>query len=208
MGEVEENREGARARSSGSEGGKVVRVFCAVALPGEVREAAAAHVARLRRDFPDARASWARPESLHVTLKFIGEVEPARVEALSRAAGVAVEGFKPFELSIEEAGTFPPRGAARVLWLGVKDVSGALARLQRRLEDECAATGFAREPRAFKPHLTLARLRASKDAQALSEAHRHLTFGPHAFKVSELLVMRSELAPGGSRYTTLSRHPF
>ena len=187
---------------------KGIRVFCAVELPGEIRAAAAAHAARLRRDSPDARASWARPEGLHVTLKFIGEVEPARAEDLSRAAGAAVEGLQPFRLSIEESGTFPPRGAARVLWLGVKDASGQLAQLQRRLEQECEAAGFPREPRAFKPHLTLARLRTPKDALALSEAHRHTTFGPFNFEVNELLVIRSELGPGGSRYTPLSRHSF
>ncbi|MET0624396.1 MAG: RNA 2',3'-cyclic phosphodiesterase [Pyrinomonadaceae bacterium] len=183
-----------------------LRVFCAVELPEEAREAAAAHAARLRRDFPEARASWARPTSLHITLKFLGEVETARVPAISGAAGAAADGFGTFALSVAEAGTFPPRGAARVLWLGVRDESGGLARLQRRLEEQCEAAGYPREPRAFKPHLTLARLRAPKDAHALSEAHRRSTFGPHDFRVSELVVMRSELGPGGSRYTPLSRH--
>ena len=186
--------------------GESIRVFCAVELPDEIRAAVAAHASRLRREFPEARAGWARPEGLHITLKFIGEVEAARVEALSHAAGAAVEGFSPFGLSIEESGTFPPRGAARVLWLGVKDLSGGLARLQRRLEHECEAAGFPAEPRAFKPHLTLARLRTPKDAHALSEAHRHTPFGSHHFEVAELLVIRSELGPGGSRYTPLSRH--
>ena len=188
--------------------GESIRVFCAVELPGEIRAAVAAHAARLRRDFPDARASWARAEGLHITLKFIGEVEAARVEALLRAAGAAVGGLKPFRLSIEESGTFPPRGAARVLWLGVKDESGQLARLQRRLEEECEADGFPREPRAFKPHLTVARLRTPQGAHALSEAHRRTPFGPQHFEVSELLVIRSELGPGGSRYTPLSCHAF
>ena len=183
-----------------------IRVFCAVELPEEIRAAVVAHAARLRREFPDARASWARPEGLHITLKFIGEVEAARVESLSNAAGAAVEGLKPFRLSIEESGTFPPRGAARVLWLGVKDESGRLKQLRRRLEHECEAAGFPAEPRAFKPHLTLARLRTPKDAHALSEAHRQTPFGPHHFGVTELLVIRSELGPGGSRYTPLSRH--
>lgn len=186
--------------------GELIRVFCAVELPREIRAAVTAHAARLRREFPDARASWARPEGLHITLKFIGEVEAARVESLSRAAAAAVEGFKPFRLSIEESGTFPPRGSSRVLWLGVKDESGQLARLQRRLEQECSSAGFPPEPRAFKPHLTVARLRTPKDAQALSEAHRHTQFGPYNLEVSELLVIRSELGPGGSRYTPLSHH--
>jgi 2'-5' RNA ligase len=141
-------------------------------------------------------------------LKFIGEVEAARVEALSRAAGAAVSGFQPFGLSIEEPGTFPPRGAARVLWLGVKDTSGKLSQLQSRLEQECEAAGFPREPRGFKPHLTVARLRTPKEAHALSEAHRHTPFGPYRFEVDELTVMRSELGPVGSRYTPISQHAF
>lgn len=184
--------------------GESIRVFCAVELPEEVRSAVAAHAARLRREFPDARASWARPEGLHITLKFIGEVEAPRVESLARAAAAAVGGFDPFRLSIEESGTFPPRGAARVLWLGVKDGSGQLARLQRRLEQECATAGFPPEPRAFKPHLTVARLRTP--SHPLSEAHRRTTFGPYDFGVTELLVIRSQLGPGGSRYTPLSHH--
>jgi 2'-5' RNA ligase len=195
-----------RVDESGPAPGERLRVFCAVELPAEVREAAAEHAARLRRDFPGAGASWARPEGLHITLKFLGEVTQARVRDISRAAGAAAEGCRRFGLSVEEAGTFPPRGAARVLWLGVRDESGGLARLQGRLERECEAAGFARETRAFKPHLTLARLRPSEDAPALSDAHRRSTFGPHVFRVSELLVMRSELGPGGSRYTPLSRH--
>lgn len=188
-------------------GAASLRVFCAVELPEAVREAAAAHASRLRRDFPEARASWARPAGLHVTLKFLGEVGAARVVELSRAAGAAAEGLAPFGLTVEGAGTFPPRGAARVLWLGVRDESGGLARLQRRLEEGCEAVGFPREGRAFRPHLTLARLRApTKDAAGLSEAHRRAAFGPHPFRVSELIVVRSELGPGGSRYTPLSRH--
>ena len=196
------------AASSGSVSGESLRVFCAVELPRKVREAAAAHALRLRRDFPDARASWARPEGLHITLKFIGEVEMPHVRALSRAAAAAATGVRHFCLTIDETGAFPPRGAARVLWLGVKDESGQLSQLRRRLERECQAAGFPREERAFKPHLTVARLRTPKDAHDLSEAHRRTPFGPHRFQVSELLVIRSELGPDGSRYTPLSRHPF
>jgi 2'-5' RNA ligase len=194
--------------TAGDGGGASLRVFCAVELPAAVRDAAAEHVARLRRDFPGARASWPRTASLHVTLKFLGEIGAGRVEELSSAARAASAALEPFELSVEGAGTFPPSGAARVLWLGIRDETGRLARLYRQLEDECATAGFGRESRAFKPHLTLARLRPSPDALAVSEAHRRTPFGPHRFRASELVVLRSELAPGGSRYTPLSRHAF
>ena len=78
--------------------------------------------------------------------------------------------------------------------------------MQRALETECAAAGFPHEQRAFRPHLTLARLRSAHGARELAAAHREAPFEPQSFKVSELVVMRSELGPGGSRYTPLSRH--
>jgi 2'-5' RNA ligase len=182
------------------------RVFCAVELSPEARARLSAHIAALRERFPKARASWARAEALHITLKFLGEIERERVEALSEAASRTAAAAQSFELHIAETGAFPPRGLPRVLWLGVKDSSGGLARLQQALEAECARAGFAREPRPFHPHLTLARLRAPTGTRELAAAHRALVFESLAFKVQELVVMRSELGAGGSRYTPVSRH--
>jgi 2'-5' RNA ligase len=182
------------------------RMFCAVALPEEVRASAAAHSSRLREQFPHVRASWERPEKMHLTLKFLGEVERARVAELSDAAARAADASAPFELSVGGTGAFPPHGPPRVLWLGVEDADGRLARLQRRLEDDCAAAGFPRETRPFSPHLTLARLREPRDARPLANAHRGSVFTPQTFHVSDLLVIRSELGPAGSRYTTVSQH--
>lgn len=183
-----------------------LRVFCAIDLPDDVRARAAARIAGLRAAFPHVRASWERAEKLHVTLKFIGEIEPMRVSDLSQAAERAASGRERFELVISGAGAFPPRGAARVLWLGVGDSSGGLKRLAARLEDECEAVGFARERRQFSPHLTIARLREPRDAHGLTAAHTSEDFAEARFKVSELLVVRSVLSPSGSHYTTVSRH--
>ncbi|HVF66320.1 MAG TPA: RNA 2',3'-cyclic phosphodiesterase [Pyrinomonadaceae bacterium] len=185
---------------------KPLRVFCAVELPDELRTRVAERLRRLRAEFPDVRASWEKPEKLHVTLKFLGDVEPARVEDLSGAAARAAACIEPFELTIDTPGTFPPHGQPRVLWLAIVDASGRLALMQRALESECAAAGFPRESRDFKPHLTLARVRSPQGARELAAAHRETPFAPQRFKVSELVVMRSELGPGGSRYTPLSRH--
>ena len=188
------------------ERGARLRLFFAVELPEEVRSLAAERAERLRRDFPHVRAGWERPEKMHVTLKFLGDVDAARVAELGRAADRAAGGLSTFPLSIEGAGSFPPRGAPRVLWLGLRDEGGRLVLLQRRLEEECEREGFPREPRAFKPHLTLARVRSPHGARELAAAHRETDFEPQSFRVSELIVMRSELGPGGSRYTPLSRH--
>lgn len=182
------------------------RVFCAVEMPDDVKSRVAAHVERLRTRFPHVRASWEKPEKLHVTLKFLGEIEPSRVEDLSGAASRAAAGAEPFALTLNEAGAFPPHGQPRVLWLGVEDASGRLSALQRSLEDACAVAGFAREPRPFKPHITLARLRSPQGARELAAAHREAQFEPQTFSISELIVMRSELGPGGSRYAPVTRH--
>ena len=184
----------------------LVRVFCAIELPPEVRLSAAKHIATLREGAPHVRASWDRAEKLHITLKFLGEIEQGRIEALSGAAARAVEGVQGFDLCIEGAGAFPPRGLPRVLWLGVTDPSGGLARLWHRLEDECAAEGFAREKRPFHPHLTIARLRAPEGARRLAEMHKQAGFKAASFTTAELTVVKSELGKGGSRYSTISQH--
>ncbi|HEX7316790.1 MAG TPA: RNA 2',3'-cyclic phosphodiesterase [Pyrinomonadaceae bacterium] len=207
MAEDATNRRG----KAGGESVLCLRLFFAVELPLEIRAAAAEHAARLRREFPDARASWPRAESLHLTLKFLGEVEAIRLDALHHVAEVAAAALTPFALTIEGTGTFPPRGAARVLWLGVRDDDGQLSRLQFRLDKEGVYVGFPRESKSFRPHLTLARLRdyqRSEAAHGLCEAHRRAPFGPLTFEVSDFVLMRSELGPGGSRYTPLSRHAF
>ncbi len=188
------------------EGSTTLRVFCAIELPEEIRSRVAERIRRLRAEFSDVRASWEKPEKLHVTLKFLGDIEPARVEALSLAASRAVANLEPFRLTIGEPGAFPTHGRARVLWLDLVDDAGSLALMQRALETECAADGFPREQRPFKPHLTLARIRSPQSAHELAAAHRETPFELQRFKVSELVVMRSELGPSGSRYTPLSRH--
>lgn len=181
------------------------RVFCAIELPEEVRERAINHAQRLRSALSDARASWSRAENLHLTLKFFGDVASSRVEQLSQAVACAAQTSTPFKLTLDGTGAFPPRGAPRVLWLGVIDSSGSLAKLQSRLEDECESIGFARESRHFRSHLTLARIRSSQGARALAKAHQEMSFEAIEFPVTELVLMRSELGAGGSRYTAISR---
>jgi len=183
-----------------------VRVFCAIDLPNNVRELSLQHIARLRDEVPQTRASWSR-DNVHLTLKFLGEIPQSRVESLSQAASRSVADLSPFTILVEETGAFPQHGPPRVLWVGITDASGALAELHARLERECATRGFAKEERPFHPHLTLARLRSPKGARTLVTAHKGLGFEPTEVTVSELLVMRSELSNEGSKYSVISKHP-
>jgi len=183
------------------------RMFCAIELPEELRTRAAAHIATLCKAAPpDARVSWQRAENLHLTVKFLGEIAQNRIAYLSEASSRAAKQSQPFNLTIEGAGSFPPRGLPRVLWLGILDSSDALAQLQKHLEKECSIEGFTREERSFSPHLTIARIRAPQGARSIAASHQAAGFEAIEIPVRELTVMRSELGPGGSRYTAISRH--
>jgi len=164
------------------------------------------HISRLREAVLHAQASWSREENIHLTLKFLGEIQTPRVNNLSSAAAHAVSDFSPFQITVEETGVFPKHGTPRVLWIGVKDVSGKLAELHNCLEEACAREGFAREERPFHPHLTIARLRKPQGARTLATAHEEMRFEAIALTVAELLVIRSEPSSAGSRYTAISRH--
>jgi len=182
------------------------RVFCAIELPSLVLEKISEHITRLRAAAPDSPASWSRPENVHLTLKFIGEIAQIRVSDLSQAAANAVAGFSPFEIVIKETGSFPKRGTPRVFWIGIEDHSGQLAQLQAKLEEECLRLGFEKEVRAFNPHLTIARGRKPQGARALATAHKEMGFPSTEVCVNQLSVIRSELSSKGSNYTTISRH--
>ena len=184
------------------------RVFCAVELPVAVRTRLEKHVAQLRRDVPDAAASWSRVENIHLTLKFFGNVEVKRIEKISEVAQRVAKQFSRFRISVGETGVFPRPSRPQVLWIGVNDPSGQLSALQEKFETECAAEGFAKEDRAYHPHLTIARLRKPEGARDLADTHLQMQFDSIEVNVEELVLFRSELSPKGARYTPISRVSF
>jgi 2'-5' RNA ligase len=185
---------------------KFWRVFVAIELPASLRARIINHIDRLRSALPEARASWSREDTLHLTLKFLGDTSVTNIEHLSAAASIAASKVEPFEIGVEGCGSFPPRGQPRVLWIGIDDPSGKLSELNRALEDECANAGFARDPRAFHPHLTIARMRQPHGSRQLASVHKEIGFNREAISVSEVAVIRSELRSEGSKHTVISRH--
>jgi len=169
------------------------RVFCAVELPHEIRAQLEDHVARLRKEVPDVAASWSRVENIHLTLKFFGNVEVDRIATLSEAIDRAVKDVAPFEIEVGKTGAF----RSQVLWIGVSDPSGTLTKLHERLGSE---------DRAYRPHLTIARIRRPEGSRRLVDAHQQMKFEPVAVKVNEVILFRSELSPKGSKYTAITKH--
>ena len=182
------------------------RVFCAVELPEDVRARLQEHIARARLEVPDASASWSRVENIHLTLKFFGNVALDHIPKISVAATRTTEQFSKFQIGIGNTGVFPRPSRAQVLWIGVSDPSGQLTALQKRFEDDCAGEGFTKEDRAYRPHLTIARIRKPEGAGRLADTHLQMTFEPIEVPVHELIVFRSELSSKGSKYTAFSRH--
>ena len=186
--------------------GETWRVFVAIELPPNLRKRIINHIDRLRSTMPEVRASWSRVDNLHLTLKFLGDIPVADIEKLSAAASIAASRLQPFEIVVAGSGAFPPKCQPRVLWIGIDDPSAKLTELQRALGEECDANRFAREPRPFHPHLTIARIRKPHGSRQLAELHKEIGFNREAIDVSESVVIRSELHREGSRHTVISRH--
>lgn len=184
------------------------RLFVAVALGESLRQALTAAAARVP-PWPGLRRVPA--ENLHVTLRFLGSVEA--VAPVVAAVREAAAGTAPDTLEVVGLGSFPAGGFPRVLWAGVR--APWLAGLARRLEEALGSRGFPPEPRPFRPHVTLARVRPGNDpkgrrawwsqVRALLAAAAGERFGTEA--VRSVAVMESLLRPDGARYVARARVP-
>src|SRR5580658_8859084 len=135
---------------------KAVRLFVALEIPSDVRDNLAAFLKDMRKlseELPEKGVRWVRPENLHMTLKFIGEVADAKLEGI-RAALATVRGAAPIEIQIRGMGFFPDGERPTVLWTGL-DAAANLASLAGAMDRATATQGIKKENRAFLPHLTL-----------------------------------------------------
>lgn len=145
------------------------------------------------------------PESLHITLKFLGETEEGLVSFIREVLGRAVEGVEPFTLTLRGSGAFPNLRSARVLWIGVEG-GEPLVRIARRLEGGLEELGFPRTRRRFSPHLTVGRVKSRRNMAELArlmEDHRAEAFGTR--HVEDIRLKRSELRPTGAVYHDVLR---
>ncbi len=182
-----------------------MRLFVALEISAAVRENLAALIRELRPLAPQAR--WARAENLHVTLKFIGEVAPAKLDALQRALS-SVRGEGPIAMDFRGLGFFPDERRPRVFWVGI--VAGpALARLAREIEGRLEPLGIPRDPRAFSPHLTLARFQPPGRSERLRSAiQENATREFGSLHTNQLHLIESKLKSSGAEYFTLESFRF
>jgi 2'-5' RNA ligase len=156
-------------------------------------------------------ARWVSPGSIHLTLKFLGNVPVNRVEEIHQAIVRGCEGFSPFRVSLTGLGCFPNMRRPRVIWVGIGGNVETLTQLQRSVDSELSRMGFKREKRGFTPHLTLARIRDRARPQERVELARLATTAQAVSSVSmvarEVCFIRSDLKPTGAVYTRLAAVP-
>ncbi len=187
------------------------RLFVALDLDDEVRAGVAAAVAGLRLAAGPAGRSlrFGDPATVHLTLRFLGDVPGDQVDGVAAAVAAAAAGSRPLSLQVRGAGAFPTPRRARVVWLGLAGDLGPLAALAAALDARLAPLGFAPETRPFTPHLTVARARARGGAPglAMALATASAALAPVPWHADALTLFESHLEHGGARHVALLRAP-
>ena len=184
-----------------------IRAFIAIELPPAVRECLSSIIDGLQPG-RHPYVKWVRAGSIHLTLKFLGDIDAEQVPQISQSVARASERHSPFALSIGGLGVFPNPQRPQVVWVAVAGEVERLQWLQGDIEAAMADMGFAREQRRFTPHLTLGRLRERASPAERKEIGRLIAEGgggaDTAFQVSEVSLMRSTLQPSGAVYSRLA----
>jgi 2'-5' RNA ligase len=182
------------------------RSFIAIELPEELRLELSTLQARLK-SHNQPWVKWVDPHSIHLTLKFLGNIAIDKIDEITRAMGEATEGIPPFHLRVKGLGVFPNLRRVQVAWVGLNGEVDRLSHLQQRIEASLAQLGFARESRPFTPHLTLARIRdraSAEERQAFGQAIASASLEiDYAFEVNAIRLMKSQLTREGAVYSQI-----
>jgi 2'-5' RNA ligase len=186
-----------------------IRTFIAIELTAPILERLYDLQSRMQEDLPPKLLRWVRPEGIHLTLVFLGDIPVEQVEPVAEALREACAEHSPFTVSFTGMGCFPSLRRPRVVWVGVEEPSGALTRLQRDIEQALVPLGFKPERRAFTPHLTLGRVKGGgrQACEALGAYVERANVRMGEMKVEAVRLVRSDLQPGGAVYTDLAVVP-
>ena len=191
--------------SRGSKSTRAIRAFVCVCIDEGGMDQIAGFIDGLRK-FTGFK--WVARDNLHITLKFLGEIEPEQVTRLDTNLS-RIGGIRPFRATLSGVGAFPNLSSPRALWIGVGEGSEEMSKLAASVEKAAAASGFDEERRAFHPHLTLARARTDSRRgdriQMPDELAEMLKSCPlPSWTCDSFTLMRSDLSPGGPAYTPIA----
>lgn len=186
---------------------EVIRSFLAIELSEEAKEKLEKIQSTLK--LLSSGISWVKPENIHLTLKFLGNVRTGMIPKINERIGEITKQTPPFSLWLEGVGAFPHIKKPNVIWMGVKGDLVQLKILQRGIEERLKELGIPKEHRDFKPHLTLGRVRNLKGIGNLGREMERLTEErSNPFPVGEVVLFKSQLDPRGAIYTKLETFPF
>jgi 2'-5' RNA ligase len=184
-----------------------IRSFIAIELPEEVRKVLAHLEAQLKKG-KHSGVKWVDPYSIHLTLKFLGDIAADKTGDITRTIEKSSQGIPPFRLEVKELGVFPNFKRVRVVWVGMSGEVERLIQFQKRLESELVPLGFAPESRPFTPHLTLARVReggSPAEQQNFGQLIADTKFETVCnFTADSVSLMRSQLTSQGAIYSRIS----
>lgn len=187
-----------------------VRVFVALDIPHEDKQGLTDTIGRLQQTITNG-VRWVDPQGIHLTLKFLGNIDAGLVDAVQQAMALASVDSSRFSLHLSGLGVFPNVRQPRVLWAGVNGDLESLGILQERVDQELSRLGFAKERRPFNPHLTLGRVRDGTPPNLRQQigttmGNTQLT-GGEAWEATEIHLIRSTITPQGARYTSMGSKP-
>lgn len=183
---------------------RIKRVFVAIDISDEARRRVAARISYFRDDTQGSAIKWLHPGKLHLTLRFVGDVDNEQLKAVVSVAEKVSRHFSKFKLCLKGAGLFPSPSKARILWIGIGDDHGTCVKIREMLEQEFLQLGFVGARKALTPHLTVARVKEPRMAGPLIQKHLNTEFEPVEFEASEIVIYESKLPPTGSVYSRVT----
>lgn len=180
-----------------------IRSFIAIDSTPEVKE----EIAKLQEILrvTNAEVRWESREKFHITLKFLGNVEEATLDSMASQLETELAAFSPFGLIYQGVGCFPNLHRPRVIWVGAQNEDSTLGRVYQKIEQITSSFGFPREERQFHSHITLGRVKGSRNIKALVSEIEVARFPVQQSAINEIILMKSDLKPTGSVYTVLRR---
>jgi RNA 2',3'-cyclic 3'-phosphodiesterase len=181
-----------------------IRTFIALPTPLQIQQTIAGIQSLLKASQADVK--WESQDKFHITLVFLGNVNQSKLELLATALHKSVQQFSSSSIIFESMGAFPHPHNPRIVWMGIRP-NQIIQDLQAEIARVCAEFRFPKEERLFHPHITLGRVKGPQNLVRLTEAIKTITFEPIETHCSEVLLMKSELRPGGSIYTRMKSFP-
>jgi len=184
-----------------------VRCFLAIEITPSILKKIGDILNDLRSSPGDVK--WVKPDNIHLTLKFFGNIETRNIDEICSRVEMAVAQKKSFRVGVSGMGAFPNSRSPRVIWLGLEDREGKLASIYRKVEEKLEIIGFKSEKRPFKPHLTIGRVKSQRGKKELFKVIDNFsTLDLGSFEVKSLVLFKSDLTPKGAIYTKLNTMNF